>query len=154
MIAAMSAPAAAEVLDAVYRGTLVCEKLPFTRTQMREAIDVTIIGGVARYNHVVRLRDKASEVLEKGAGVVKGQNIELQGIVEGRHPPIRGEIQRHLRAAQRPAQGHAELDRWRQDRHPRLLGRDQAAAEAIPAAQASLRRDAPSAVYRGWKPNS
>ena len=78
-IAAMSAPAAAEVLDAVYRGTLVCDKLPFTRMQMREAIDVTILGGVARYNHVVRLRDRASEVLEKGAGVVKGQNIDLQG---------------------------------------------------------------------------
>jgi hypothetical protein len=86
-IAAMSAPAAAEVLDAVYRGTLVCDKLPFTRMQMREAIDVTISGGVARYNHVVRLRDRASEVLEKGAGVVKGQNIP--GIVERRHPPIR-----------------------------------------------------------------
>ena len=79
-IAAMSAPAAAEVLDAVYRGTLVCDKLPFTRMQMREAIDVTISGGVARYNHVVRLRDRASEVLEKGAGVVKGQNIDLQGL--------------------------------------------------------------------------
>jgi hypothetical protein len=75
----MSAPAAAEVLDAVYRGTLVCEKLPFTKMQMREAIDVTISGGAARYNHVVRLRDKASEVLEKGTGAVKGQNIELQG---------------------------------------------------------------------------
>ena len=78
-IAAMSAPAAAEVLDAVYRGTLVCDKLPFTRMQMREAIDVTISGGVARYNHVVRMRDRASEVLEKGVGVVKGQNIDLQG---------------------------------------------------------------------------
>ena len=78
-IAAMSAPAAAEVLDAVYRGTLVCDKLPFTRMQMREAIDVTISGGAARYNHVVRLRDRASEVVEKGAGVVKGQNIDLQG---------------------------------------------------------------------------
>ena len=78
-IAAMSAPAAAEVLDAVYRGTLVCDKLPFTTTTMREAIDVTIAGGVARYNHVVRMRDRASEVLEKGVGVVKGQNIDLQG---------------------------------------------------------------------------
>jgi len=78
-IAAMSAPAAAEVLDAVYRGTLVCDKLPFTTTTMREAIDVTIAGGVARYNHVVRMRDRAAEVLEKGVGVVKGQNIDLQG---------------------------------------------------------------------------
>ena len=72
-IAAMSAPAAAEVLDAVYRGTLVCDKLPFTRMQMREAIDVTISGGAARYNHVVRLRDRASEVLEKGTGASKAR---------------------------------------------------------------------------------
>lgn len=80
MIAAMSAPAAAEVLDAVYRGTLVCEKLPFTRAQMREAIDVTISGGAVRYVHVVRLRDRAAEaVLEQGTGTLSGQNIELQG---------------------------------------------------------------------------
>jgi hypothetical protein len=77
--AMMATPAAAEVLDAVYRGTMVCEKLPFTKTQMREAIDVTISGGEARYNHVVRLRDKPSEVLEKGVGAVKGQIIELEG---------------------------------------------------------------------------
>lgn len=80
IIAAMSAPAAAEVLDAVYRGTLVCERLPFTTTTMREAIDVTISGGVVRYNHVVRLRDKTSEaVVEQGTGALNGQNIELQG---------------------------------------------------------------------------
>jgi hypothetical protein len=80
MIAAAATPAAAEVLDAVYRGTLVCEKLPFTRTQMREAIDVTVSGGAARYVHVVRLRDKAAEpVPEQGAGTISGQNIELRG---------------------------------------------------------------------------
>jgi hypothetical protein len=79
MIATTGTPAAAEVLDAVYRGTLVCERLPSTRTTMREAIEVTIVGGVARYNHVVRLRDRPSEMLEKGVGVVKGQDIELQG---------------------------------------------------------------------------
>ena len=79
-IAAMSAPAAAEVLDAVYRGTMVCDKLPFTRMQMREAIDVTISGGAVSYVHVVRLRDKTSEaVVEQGTGALKGQNIDLQG---------------------------------------------------------------------------
>ena len=45
MISAMNKPAAAEVLDAVYRGTMVCDKLPFTSRQMREAIEVTIAGG-------------------------------------------------------------------------------------------------------------
>ena len=79
LMATMGTPAAAEVLDAVYRGTLMCDKLPFTSAPMREAIEVTIAGGVARYNHVVRLRDKPSEMVEKGVGIVKGQNIELQG---------------------------------------------------------------------------
>ena len=79
LMATMGTPAAAEVLDAVYRGTLLCDKLPFTSAPMREAIEVTIAGGVARYNHVVRLRDKPSEMVEKGVGIVKGQNIELQG---------------------------------------------------------------------------
>jgi hypothetical protein len=41
-------PAAAEVLDAVYRGTLVCDRLPFTDAKMREAIAVTIAGGGRR----------------------------------------------------------------------------------------------------------
>ena len=45
--------------DAVYRGTLVCDKLPFTLTRMREAIEVTISAGTVRYTHVVRLRDAA-----------------------------------------------------------------------------------------------
>jgi len=36
---------------------------------------------------------------------------------------------------QRPTQGHADLDRSRQDDDPRLFGRDQAAVEAVPAAQ-------------------
>jgi hypothetical protein len=39
-------PAAAEVLDATYRGTMVCDKLPFTSDKMREAIEVTIAGEV------------------------------------------------------------------------------------------------------------
>ena len=79
-IAAMSAPAAAEVLDAVYRGTLVCDKLPFTSQQMREAIEVTISGGAVRYNHVVRLRNAAVEATgEQGTGTIDGQKINLQG---------------------------------------------------------------------------
>jgi hypothetical protein len=79
ILATMATPATAEVLDAVYRGTLVCERLPFAQATMREAIEVKITGGIVHYNHVVRLRDQPSEMLEKGVGVVKGQNIELQG---------------------------------------------------------------------------
>jgi hypothetical protein len=84
LLAAVGAPAAAEVLDAVYRGTLVCDKLPFMRAKTREAIDVTIAGGAARYNHVVRLRAGTVEPgLEKGTGTLKDQRISLQGSWSG-----------------------------------------------------------------------
>jgi hypothetical protein len=82
-IAMMSTPAAAEVLDAVYRGTLVCDKLPFTHTNMREAIDVTIAGGAVRYTHVVRLRESAEAKQEQGTGTLSGQDISLQGAWDG-----------------------------------------------------------------------
>ena len=76
-------PAAAEVRDAVYRGTLVCDKLPFTEKGMREAIDVTISGSAASYSHVVRLRDAPETAPENGAGKVDGQSINLEGSWKG-----------------------------------------------------------------------
>ena len=80
MIATLATPAAAEVLDAVYRGTMVCEKLPFTDNKMREAIEVTIASGAVRYSHVVRLRAVAVEAAaEQGTGTLNGQTIDLQG---------------------------------------------------------------------------
>jgi hypothetical protein len=80
MITAMATPVAAEVLDATYRGTMVCDKLPFTSDKMREAIEVTIAAGAARYSHVVRLRNAAVEATaEQGTGKIDGQNIDLQG---------------------------------------------------------------------------
>jgi hypothetical protein len=79
-VTVMATPAAAEVLDATYRGTLVCDKLPFTSDKMREAIEVTITGGAARYRHVVRLRNLAVEAAaEQGTGTIDGQKIDLQG---------------------------------------------------------------------------
>src|SRR3954463_3758218 len=80
----MATPAAAEVLDATYRGTMVCDKLPFTNDKMREAIEVTITGGTARYSHVVRLSKVDVEATgEQGTGAVEGQNISLQGSWKG-----------------------------------------------------------------------
>jgi hypothetical protein len=80
MMASMASPAAAEVLDATYRGTMVCDKLPFTSDQMREAIEVTISGGLARYSHVVRLsKVRVEAVAEQGTGTIDGQKINLQG---------------------------------------------------------------------------
>ena len=54
VIAMDAMPAAAQVRDAVYRGTLVCDKLPFSAGKGREAIEVTIEGGELR----VRARDR------------------------------------------------------------------------------------------------
>ena len=77
MIAAMSAPAAAEVLDAVYRGTLVCDKLPFFETAAREAIEVKIKGSDARYVHVLRERGELS--FEQGTGSLDGDKLTIKG---------------------------------------------------------------------------
>jgi hypothetical protein len=71
------------VRDAVYRGTLVCDKLPFTKAKMREAIDVTISRGTVRYKHVVRLRETAEAAAEQGTGKLDGQNISLEGSWDG-----------------------------------------------------------------------
>ena len=80
MMAVIGEPAAAQVLDATYRGTMVCDKLPFASQQTREAIEVTISGGAARYHHVVRLRNAAVEATaEQGTGTIDGQKISLQG---------------------------------------------------------------------------
>lgn len=79
MLAVMSKPVAAQVLDATYRGTMVCDELPFSQ-QTREAIEVTISGGAVRYTHVVRLRNAAVEATaEHGTGTLDGQRINLQG---------------------------------------------------------------------------
>jgi len=80
MLAATGAPASAQVLDATYRGTMVCDKVPSISQQTREAIEVTISSGAVRYHHVVRLRNAAVEATpEQGTGTIEGQKITLQG---------------------------------------------------------------------------
>ena len=79
VVAIVAMPAAAQVLDAVYRGTLICDKLPFTELRMREAIDVTITHGNVRYTHVVRLRDTPESKLEQGTGSLTGTRLNLDG---------------------------------------------------------------------------
>ena len=84
MMTAMAVPAAAQVLDATYRGTMICDKLPFTSDKMREAIEVTISDGTVRYSHVVRLTKVAVEAeAEQGTGALDGQKISLQGSWKG-----------------------------------------------------------------------
>ena len=74
---ALATGATAQVRDAVYRGTLVCPKLPFFEAAAREAIEVTISGGAVRYTIVVW--DRAEISSEKGAGTLDGDKITLQG---------------------------------------------------------------------------
>lgn len=84
MMATTCVPAAAQVLDAVYRGTLVCGNLPFVSGKMREAIEVTIAAGAVRYSHVVRLSATAVEATrEQGSGTLNGPQLELQGVWKG-----------------------------------------------------------------------
>ena len=84
LMVSVTTPAVAQVLDATYRGTMVCDKLPFTSDQMREAIEVTISGGAARYSHVVRLSKVGVEATtEQGTGTVDGPKINLQGTWKG-----------------------------------------------------------------------
>ena len=84
MMTAMGGPVAAQVLDATYRGTMVCDKLPMISQQTREAIEVTISGGAVRYAHVVRLRNAAVEATaEQGTGTLDGQKLNLQGSWKG-----------------------------------------------------------------------
>src|SRR5690349_11622917 len=76
-------PASAQIRDTVYRGTLVCAKLPFFETASREAFDITVDGTSARYAHVVRnVFETSSEV---GSGTIDGQNIVLTGGWRGRY---------------------------------------------------------------------
>ena len=82
-VAVVSTPVSAQVRDAVYRGTMVCDKLPFSAGKGREAIEVTITAGAVRYTHVVRLYNTAQATPEQGAGTLSGDNISLQGSWKG-----------------------------------------------------------------------
>jgi hypothetical protein len=76
-------PAKGQVRDAVYRGTMVCDQLPFSLGKSRGAIEVTISGSAVRYSHIVRLRDAAEATPEQGTGTLNGDNISLQGSWKG-----------------------------------------------------------------------
>jgi hypothetical protein len=77
------APASAQVRDAAYRGTMVCDKLPFSAGKSREAIEVTITAGTVRYTQVVRLHDTSVAPPEQGTGTLKGDVLSLQGAWKG-----------------------------------------------------------------------
>jgi len=83
LFAIASTPVSAEVRDAIYRGTMVCDKLPFSAGKSREAIEVTIAGSKITYTHIVRLYAAAEATPEKGEGTLNGDNISLQGAWKG-----------------------------------------------------------------------
>lgn len=84
LLVALAAPAHAQVRDGVYRGTLVCTKVPGVVQVMRSAIEVTIAGNTAKYTHPVRSSDHGTALgTESGSGSVDGQAIKLGGSWRG-----------------------------------------------------------------------
>jgi hypothetical protein len=79
MMAAMGEPVAAEVLDATYRGTMVCDKLPVTSQQTREAIEVTISVAPCATIMWCGCATPRSKPRRAGHGAIDGQKINLQG---------------------------------------------------------------------------
>ena len=72
--------AAPEVRDAVYRGTLVCGKLPFVFTQLRTAMEANVTGNAVRYKHAVVIAQSGTvEGHEEGTGSIDGDKISLKG---------------------------------------------------------------------------
>src|SRR5690242_2960701 len=71
----LAAQAQTQVRDAIYRGTMVCDKLPFFETAVREGIEVKIKGNAITYTHIVRERGELS--FEQGSGTLDGDRIAL-----------------------------------------------------------------------------
>src|SRR5262245_59088475 len=76
-VLSLGGEARSQVRDAIYRGTMVCDKLPFFETAAREAIEVKIKGTSVTYTHIVRERGEMS--FEQGTGTLDGDKISLKG---------------------------------------------------------------------------
>jgi hypothetical protein len=77
-------PAAAQVRDATYRGTLICSTLPFLKGHLRAAMTVNIKGNSAEYTQPVVNPEKGTQLgTEAGSGTVEGSNIKLSGAWRG-----------------------------------------------------------------------
>ncbi|HVY00683.1 MAG TPA: hypothetical protein VHA55_12935 [Pseudorhodoplanes sp.] len=81
---AAATPAAAQVRDAVYRGTLVCTPLPFLKGHLRAAMEVTVNGATAKYVQPVINAEKGTLIgTEEGRGTIEGSAIRLAGSWSG-----------------------------------------------------------------------
>ena len=84
VVCAWTVPAAAQVRDGPYRGTLICSALPFAKGTARSAIEVTITGNAAQYKRPVLSTEHGSVLgTETGSGAVEGQAIKLSGAWRG-----------------------------------------------------------------------
>jgi len=80
----LAMPAQAQVRDAEYRGTVVCDNLPFAAGQNRAAILVKLTGNEGPYErtvHVPGRRQMAAK--ETGTIKVEGDKIALTGAWKG-----------------------------------------------------------------------
>jgi hypothetical protein len=82
-VVGLAATASAQVRDATYRGTLVCDKIPFVVSGERAAIEVAITGSFAKYTHPVIMLRKAVTGTESGTGTVDDGKIVLKGSWKG-----------------------------------------------------------------------
>ena len=79
---AISAPAGAEVLDATYRGTLVCKHSDLTKLADRAAFEADIKGNAVTYKLAVRGATFSGS--ETGTGTVDGDKLTLKGSFTGK----------------------------------------------------------------------
>lgn len=82
LCAALAPPANSQtkVREAVYRGTLVCGKLPFIEDPVRAAIEIKITGNAAQYRRPVRAPRRGSVAgIETGTGTIDSDKISLTG---------------------------------------------------------------------------
>ncbi|MBV9556923.1 MAG: hypothetical protein JO254_07570 [Pseudolabrys sp.] len=73
-------PAAAQVRDARYRGTLICSSLPFLKGYLRPMMTLTVKGSSAEYTQPVVDAEKGLQIgTETGSGSIDDRAIKLSG---------------------------------------------------------------------------
>ena len=78
--AILAVPAQAQVRDAEYRGTLVCDGLPFANDPGRAAITIKLAGGEGSYERPVHMPVRNKIVgQETGKVKVEGDKITITG---------------------------------------------------------------------------
>ncbi len=79
------------VRDAVYRGTLVCTKLPFISKQLRTAIEATVTGTSVRYKRPVVMAN-GHRGLRGGVRLGRRRENQSEGRMEEGGQRLRSEL--------------------------------------------------------------